>query len=448
MDDLLHRQIPHSTEAEQAVLGSMLIDARCVADVIGALRAEDFYSTVNRDIFETIFSMFNYSMAIDPVTVLDHMRAAAVYSDDSPGYIRDLMLITPTSANVMEYAVIVKDKALLRAIVDAGGDISSMAISGEGGAMNILEAAEKRIYALRQGRSREGLEPIGKVLVGVYEHISNAAKSGSGIPGLTTGLHDLDRSTMGLNKGDLILIASRPGMGKTSIALNIALHAAKASGKTVAVFSLEMSREQLAMRLLSSEAFIDGKKLQTGRIKPEEWRRLADAAASISSSSLLISDDASLTVADMNAQCRRVQNLGLVVVDYIQLMQSASGSRGYQGENRVQIVSEISRMMKIMAKELNVPLICLSQLSRANESRQNKRPLLSDLRESGAIEQDADIVMGLYRDDYYNKESEYPNIAECIILKNRRGETGTIELQWLPEFTNFSSIERHHTEEM
>ena len=446
MDDLLHRQIPHSTEAEQAVLGSMLIDARCVADVIGALRADDFYSTVNKDIFETIFSMFNFAMAIDPVTVLDQMRIGGVHNDDSPGYIRDLMLITPTAVNVMEYAAIVKDKSLLRAIADAGGDISSMAISGEGGAMNILEAAEKRVYALRQGRSREGLEPVSKVLVGVYEQISTAARSGSGIPGLTTGLHDVDRSIMGLNKGDLVLIASRPGMGKTSIALNIALHAARTSGKTVAVFSLEMSREQLAMRLLSSESFIDGKKLQTGRIKPDEWRRLAEAASSISSSDMLINDDASLTVADMNAQCRRITSLGLVVVDYLQLMQSASGARGNQGENRVQIVSEISRMMKIMAKELNVPLICLSQLSRANESRQNKRPLLSDLRESGAIEQDADIVMGLYRDDYYNKESETPNLAELIILKNRRGETGTVELQWLPEFTNFSSLERHHAD--
>ena len=447
MDDLLSRQIPHSLEAEQAVLGSMLIDSRCVGNVIGAIKAEDFYSTVNRDIFETIFSMFSYALPIDPVTVLDKMRKDGVWNDDSPGYIRDLMLITPTAANVMEYASIVRDKALLRALVDAGGDISGMAISGEGGAMSILEAAEKRIYALRQGRSREGLEPIAKVLIGVYEQISNAAKLGSGIPGVATGLHDIDRITMGLNKADLILIASRPGMGKTSIALNIALNVAKSSGKSVTVFSLEMSREQLAMRLLASEGFIDGKKLQTGRINQDEWRRLADAAASISAADLLINDDASLTVADMNAQCRRLSNLGLVVVDYIQLMQSASGSRGNYGENRVQIVSEISRMMKIMAKELGVPVICLSQLSRASEGRQNKRPLLSDLRESGAIEQDADVVIGLYRDDYYNKESETPNIAECIVLKNRRGETGTIELQWIPEYTTFSSIERRYSEE-
>ncbi|MCL2200442.1 MAG: replicative DNA helicase [Oscillospiraceae bacterium] len=447
MDDLLHRQIPHSTEAEHAVLGSMLIDGRCVSDVIGVLKADDFYSRNNRDIFQTMFTMFNFSMPIDPVTVLDKMKEDALYNDDSPGYLRDLMLITPTASNVMEYAAIVKDKALLRSIADAGGDISEMAISGEGGASNILEAAEKRIYALRQDKSRDGLEPVSKVLVSLYEEIRQAAKSGSGIPGLTTGLHDLDKQIMGLNKGDLVLIASRPGMGKTSIALNIALHAAKSSGKSVAVFSLEMSSEQLAMRLLASEAFIDSKKLQTGRIKPEEWRKLSAAAKSISEADLLINDNASLSVADMNAQCRRVPNLGLVVVDYLQLMQSASGGKG-GSDNRVQVVSEISRMMKIMAKELNVPLICLSQLSRANESRQNKRPLLSDLRESGAIEQDADIVMALYRDDYYDKETEAQNIAECIVLKNRRGETGTIELQWLAQYTNFSSLERHHTDDI
>ena len=444
MDELLSRQIPHSLEAEQAVIGSMIIDSRCVGDVIGALRAEEFYSSVNRDIFQTLFTMFSYALPIDPVTVLDKMREDGVWNDGSPGYIRDLMLITPTAANVMEYASIVRDKALLRALVDAGADISGMAISGEGGAMNILEASEKRIYALRQGRSREGLEPIAKVLVGVYEKISKAAKQGGGIQGMATGLHDLDRMIMGLNRSDLILVASRPGMGKTSIALNIALHTAKTSGKSVAVFSLEMSREQLAMRLLSSEGFIDGKRLHTGMIKQDEWRRLADAAASVSAADMLINDDASLTVADMNAQCRRLPNLGLIVVDYIQLMQSATGARGYLGENRVQIVSEISRMMKIMAKELNVPVMALSQLSRASEGRQNKRPLLSDLRESGAIEQDADIVLGLYRDDYYNRESESPNIAECIVLKNRRGETGVVELQWTPEYTTFSSLERHH----
>jgi replicative DNA helicase len=344
----------------------------------------------------------------------------------------------------MDYAWIVRDKSLLRSIADVGRDISEMAVSGEGGAANILEAAEKRVYSLRKGKDREGLESIGKILVDVYDLISLASQSGSGISGLSTGLIDLDHMIMGLNNSDLILIASRPGMGKTSIALNIAMNTAKTSGKSVAVFSLEMSREQLAMRLLSAECLIDGKKLQTGMLKNDDWRRLKDAASSISGANLLINDDPSLTVADMNAQCRRLNDLGLVVIDYLQLMQSASNLRGYQQENRVQAVSEISRTMKIMAKELNVPVICLSQLSRSNESRQNKRPLLSDLRDSGAIEQDADVVIGLYRDDYYNRESENPNIAECIVLKNRRGETGVFELQWMPEYTTFASLEKRY----
>ena len=445
MDDLLHRQIPHSIEAEQSVIGAMLIDSRCVGDVIGILKADDFYSTVNRNIFETMFSMFSFAKPIDPVTVIERMREDGLWTDDTPGYIRDLMFITPTAANAVEYAWIVKDKALLRGIADAGGSISEMAISGETGAMSILEAAEKKVYALRQDRSRASLEDISKILIDVYKYIRDAAKADIGIPGLSTGFNDLDKIMMGLNDSDLILIASRPGMGKTSIALNIALHVAKKSDKSVAVFSLEMSREQLAMRLLSSAALIDGKKLQTGRLNEDEWRRLADAAKLISDAKLLINDDASLTVTEMNAQCRRLTDLGLVVIDYLQLMSAATNERAYRGENRVQIVTEISRTMKVMAKELNVPIICLSQLNRESEKRaSNKRPLLSDLRESGSIEQDADIVIGLYRDDYYDKESEMPNIAECIVLKNRRGEMGTVEMRWDPEYTNFSSLDKRY----
>jgi len=447
MDELLGRQVPNSIEAEQAVLGSMLIDSRCVGDVLGVVKAEDFYSSTNREIFETIYSMFNYSMVIDPVTVLENMRLNGVGNERSSQYLLELMDITPTAANVLEYAAIIKDKALLRGIAEAGSEINGLAMEGLGTASDILEASEKKIYALRQGRNTTGLEPVSGVLRDVYEQLSAAAKSGSRIPGLTTGLPDLDNVTMGLNNSDFILIASRPGMGKTSIALNIALHVAKTTKKAVAIFSLEMSREQLALRLLSSESFIDNKKLQTGRLSNDEWRKIALAAASISETDLRINDNPMLSVADMNAQCRRIQNLGLVVIDYIQLMQSASGASGYTGENRTQVVSDISRMMKIMAKELNVPVICLSQLSRANEARTNKRPLLSDLRESGAIEQDADVVIGLYRDDYYNKDSEEPNVAECIILKNRRGETGTVKLQWLPEYTTYSSIDRVHSEE-
>ena len=448
MDDILSRQMPHSTEAEQSVLGSMLIDSRCVPDVVGAIKGDDFYSKVNKDIFETIYSMFNYSMVIDPVTVIEQMKVNGVYNEQtSSDYILELMNITPTAANVMEYVRLVKDKSLLRSIAEAGGDIYTMAQDGAGEAIDILEAAEKKVYALRQGRTNGGLEPVGKVLVNVYEQLSLAAKSSDSIPGLTTGLADLDRFILGLNKSDLILIASRPGMGKTSIALNIALHAAKTSGKAVAIFNLEMSREQLALRLLSGESFVDNKKLQTGRLTPEDWRKVAAAAASISSVNMLIDDNPSLSVADMNSQCRRIKDLGLVVIDYLQLMTSAGGSVSYANENRQQVVSDISRMLKIMAKELNVPVICLSQLSRANESRQNKRPMLSDLRESGAIEQDADIVLALYRDDYYNKETENPNVAECIVLKNRRGETGTVELQWIPEYTTYASIERRHTDD-
>ena len=447
MDELLTRQIPHSLEAERAVLGSILIDARCVPGIIGLLSPADFYSEFNKTIFGAVVSMFSYSMTIDPVTVLDYMKTTGVLTDSAPSYLLELMNLTPTAANVTEYATIVRDMSLLRAIADAGSSIVEMAVSGEGGADSVLEASEKSLYALRSGRAESGLEPVSKVLASVYSNIQQAAEDGSGLPGITTGLVDLDNAIMGLNKSDLIIIASRPGMGKTSIALNISLSAARASGKAVALFNLEMSREQLALRLLSSESKIDGKKLQTGRISAAEWPRLASAAASISASEILINDNPSLSVADMNAQCRRVKNLGLVIIDYLQLMQSASGSLKYHGENRTQVISDISRMLKIMAKELNVPVICMSQLSRANEGRTNKRPTLSDLRDSGSIEQDADIVLGLYRDDYYSDEIVEQNIAECIILKNRRGETSTIKLLWQPEITSYVTLEHHRDDE-
>ncbi|MBQ3404239.1 MAG: replicative DNA helicase [Oscillospiraceae bacterium] len=445
-DDILLRQMPHSAEAEQSVLGSILIDSRCMAEVVSVLRGEDFYLKANREIYEAMFSMFNFSRPIDPVTVLDTMRENGTYSRDSADYVMELMHITPTAANVMAYAAIVRDYSLLRALAETGSYLNELAMESAGNVMDILDLAEKRIYALRQGRSIGGLEPVSRIIVSVYEKLGEAAKNSNRLPGLSTGLPDLDNFILGLNKSDLILIAARPGMGKTSLALNIAMHAAKHSGKAVAIFSLEMSKEQLCMRLLSGESFIDNKQLQTGRLRDDKWQDLAQAAASISSSNLLIDDNPTLTVSDMNAQCRRVKDLGLVVIDYLQLMQSAGGT-SRANENRVQVVSDMSRMLKIMAKELNVPVICLSQLSRANEKREQKRPMLSDLRESGSIEQDADIVLGLYRDDYYNKSTDKPNVAECIVLKNRRGETGTIELRWIPEYTTFASVERRHEEE-
>ena len=445
-EELLLRQMPHSTEAEQSVLGSILIDARCMPEVIELLKPEDFYLRQNREIYETIYSMFNFSLTIDPITVLDRMKQNGVYDENtSRNYILQLMDITPTAAHVKEYAAIVKDKSLLRKIAETAGDITALIQEGTGTAQEVLEAAEQRIYAIRQGRAAQGLEHISSVILGVYERLNELAASDSAVPGLSTGLPDLDLAIAGLNKSDLLLVAARPGMGKTSFALNVLLHAGKFSGKSVVFFSLEMSREQLAMRLISNESFVELKKLITGKLNEDDWNKIAAASASLNQTQILIDDNPMLSVADMNAKCRRVDNLGLIVIDYLQLMTSAGGT-GRSGDNRQQVVSDISRALNIMAKELNVPVVCLSQLSRGPESRSDKRPMLSDLRESGAIEQDADIVMFLYRDDYYNEDSENHNLAECIVAKNRHGETRTVELQWLPEYTTFSSVERRHEE--
>jgi replicative DNA helicase len=447
MEELLSRQMPHSLEAEQSVLGSMLIDSRCIPDVIGILKPADFYLQQNREIFETIYTMFNFSQVIDPVTVLDQMKVRGVFSEESSvNYIMQLMDITPTAANVKQYAEIVRDKSLLRNLAQASADITETIYSGQGSAGDALELAEKKIYALRNDRSNQELEHISAILLDVYDRLSELAQSGSDIPGLSTGLRDLDKKISGLNKSDLLLIAARPGMGKSSIALNIALSVAKNTDKAVVMFNLEMSKLQLAMRLLSTESFVDNQKLLTGKLSDDEWNKLSIASSALSQTNIRIDDNPSITVAEMNAICRRVDNLGLVIIDYLQLMTSAGGNTSSAGANRVTIVGEISRALKIMAKELNVPVICLSQLSRANESRTDKRPILSDLRESGSIEQDADSVMFIYRDDYYHENSEEKNIAEIIVAKNRHGETGTVKLQWLPQYTTFSDMEWRHTE--
>ncbi|MGM9598737.1 MAG: replicative DNA helicase [Faecousia sp.] len=448
MDELLGRQAPHSLEAEQSVLGSLLIDSRCVNDVIGMVRPEDFYLKTNREIYETIYEMFSYSQVIDPVTVLDKMRERGVYDEQSSTkYIMQLMEITPTAANVKQYAQIVHDKALLRNLSDAASEIVDTVYEGVGSAQDILEAAEKKIYALRRGNTNESLEHVGTILLKVFDRLTELSESGSDISGISCGLRDLDKFISGLNKSDLMLLAARPGMGKTSMALNIALNVAKKyPKKTVAFFSLEMSKQQLVTRLISNESFVDNKKLVTGQLSVDEWGKIGIASAALSATDLRVDDNPSVTVAEINAKCRRVDDLALVIIDYLQLMTSSGSGKSYSGENRQQVVSDISRSLKIMAKELNVPVICLSQLSRANESRQDKRPMLSDLRESGAIEQDADEVLFLYREDYYNKDTEKQNIAECIVAKNRHGETGTVELQWLPQFTTFADREWRHDE--
>ena len=444
MDELLGRKTPHSAPAEQAVIGSMLIDSRCIPEVLERLKPDDFYIQLNRDIYETIYSMFSYSMVIDPVTVLGQMKVRGVHTDNCEEYLAEVMRITPTAANALEYAAIVKDRALLRRLGEAADEINAMVYEGSGEAETMLEAAERKIYALRQGRNVGGLIPISSVVQNVFDEMNEAASSGNAIPGLPTGFPDLDRVILGLNNSELILVAGRPGMGKTSIALNMALHVGLNLNKAVAIFSLEMSREQLATRLLSRASLVPLQALLTGQLSEQQWRAVTDSAQSLSMTNILIDDNPTLTVSDMNAQCRRVPDLGLVVIDYLQLMQSAGSGHSWSNESRTQAVSDISRMLKIMAKELNVPVVTASQLSRANESRQDKRPMLSDLRESGSIEQDADVVIGLYRDGYYNKESQSPNIAEAIILKNRKGQTGTIELNWSGEYTSFTSLDRRH----
>ena len=445
-EELLQRQLPHSLEAEQAVLGSMLIDSRSVAEVIGIVRPDDFFLQQNKEIYETIYSMFNFSETIDPVTVLEKMKVQGLATDKTPEYLMQLMEITPTAANVGQYARIVRDRAMLRNLATAAGEIRETVLAGVGTPEEILESAEKKIYALRNGNAGETLQHIGVVMVGVFDRLDELSRSGNAFPGLSTGLHDLDKKINGLNKSDLLLIAARPGMGKTSLALNIALSVAKESAKTVAFFSLEMSREQLAMRLLSNESFVDNQKLLTGQLSEEDWTKIAIASSALSQTDIRVDDNPSISVAEMNAKCRRLPNLGLVLIDYLQLMTSAGNGQTSNNANRVQVVSDISRALKIMAKELNVPVICLSQLSRANESRTDKRPMLSDLRESGAIEQDADEVLFIYRDDYYHPDTPEKNVAEVIVAKNRHGETGTVKLQWLPQFTTFADREWKHSE--
>ena len=445
MDELLGNRVPQSPQAEQAVLGSILTDPDCVPDVLRQVRAEYFYSPVNRDIFETVLYMFNFGRTIDLVTVAEQMLERGVLRDENTGnYLVELRRTTPTSANVGEYIAILRDKALQRELGRVGGEITKMVSEGLGSADEMLETAEREVYALRSDRSIGGLKPVSEIMQTVYTELNRLSEEGGVLPGIPTGLTDLDNRILGLNPGELVLVASRPGMGKTSIALNIALHAAKHTGKAVAVFSLEMSREQLVIRLLSGQSHVNSQKLLRGTLSTEDWRLVVSAAGIISTTRLMIDDNPSLSVADMNAECRRVRDLGLVVVDYLQLMQSAGGKKTSSGENRQNIVADISRAMKIMAKELGVPVLCLSQLSRAAEGRPNKRPMLSDLRESGAIEQDADVVIGLYREGYYNSECENPNSAEAIILKNRKGEVGTVELMWLPDFTSYVSVERRH----
>ena len=441
-DELLSRQAPYRVEAEQAVLGSMLIDPRCIPTVIEALKPDDFYMETDRLIYDTIHQMFLSGRPIDPITVLDEMKAQGYKEAARRELFLQIIETTPTSNNVSEYAAIVRSKSMLRELQKVSSEIIALTRSEEESADTVADLAEQKIYAVRQGREVQGFSSINEAIQEVYAHLDEMAANPGKLPGLPTGFSQLDQYIGGLSKSDLILLAARPGMGKTAIALNMAVNAAKRSGKTVVIFQLEMSREQLATRMLSSEALIDSKKLRMGTLDDTDWERMAGATESLQSMSILIDENSGITVPEMMAKCRRVgSKLGLIVIDYLQLMHTPK-----QMDNRVQEVAEISRSLKIMAKELNVPVLCCSQLSRGPESRQNKRPMLSDLRESGSIEQDADIVLFIYRDDYYNDQSENRNCAELIVAKNRHGETGTVELQWMGQFTSFAAQDSFRNE--
>ena len=451
MDELLIRQAPHSPEAEQAVLGSMLIDADCVKDVMDKLQPEDFYLRRNREIFETIYSMFVYSKPIDGVTVAGEMERAGLSTDDTRSYLVQLMEVTPTSANVMEYVRIVREKALLRAVAAAASDITAMVQEGAGEASKVLEAAEQKIYAIRRGRSAQNMVPISVVLQAVLERLGElTAAGGETMPGLTTGFSDVDRKINGLNKSDLLLLAGRPGMGKTSFALNIATRVAMQQKVPVAIFSLEMTKEQLTNRILSAEAGIDSQAFRTGALRSEDWEYLALATEKLHDAPINMDDTSGITITEKKAKIRRVNqdparpNVGLIVIDYLQLL-----TTGQRSENRVQEISSITRNLKIMAKEMNVPIIALSQLSRAVEKQGNNsshRPQLSDLRDSGSIEQDADCVLFLYRDSYYASQNPDgaevdADTAECIVAKNRHGETSTVPLGWDGAHTRFMDVD-------
>mgnify|MGYP000301323307 CR=1 FL=1 len=450
-EDLLLRQMPHSLEGEQAVLGSMLIDERCVKDVMDKLRPSDFYLRQNRDIFETIYSMFTYARPIDGITVCEEMRKNGTYDENTTrSYLAQLMEITPTSANVMEYVAIVHDKALLRGGAQAAAEITAMVQEGVGEPSDILEAAEQKVYAVRRGQSAQDMVPLRQVLPDVLDRLGEMSESENHLPGLSTGLSAVDQKITGLNKSDLILLAARPGMGKTSFALNIATRVAMQQKVPVAIFSLEMTKEQLTNRILSAEAGIDSQAFRTGALRSEDWEYLALATEKLHDAPIYMDDTSGITITEMKAKIRRVNqdptrpNVGLIVIDYLQLM-----TTGQRSENRVQEISSITRNLKIMAKEMNVPIIALSQLSRAVEKQGNNsshRPQLSDLRDSGSIEQDADCVLFLYRDSYYASQNPDgaevdADTAECIVAKNRHGETSTVPLGWDGAHTRFMDVD-------
>lgn len=438
----LKRVLPHSIEAEMSVIGSMIMDKEAITVASEIISGDDFYSKQYGVIFDAMVELNDASKPVDPVT----LQAKLIEKDVSPEvssleYLKEILDTVPSSANVKHYAQIVADKATARKLIRLNDEISNDCYAGKESLEDILEETEKKVFQIVQNRNVGDYVPIDRVVMNVMDKIESVYKAKGTVTGIATRFADLDYKTAGMQPSDLILIAARPSMGKTAFVLNMAEHMAFWDKKTVAIFSLEMSKEQLVNRLFSLESKVDAQKIRTGNLTDADWKALIETAGEIGQSHLIIDDTPSISISELRSKCRKYKlehGLDIVMIDYLQLM---SGS-GKSSESRQQEISEISRSLKALARELNVPVIALSQLSRAVESRPDKRPMLSDLRESGAIEQDADVVMFIYRDEYYNKDSDRKGIAEIILAKQRNGPIGTVELGWVPELTRFRDLER------
>lgn len=441
---LLKRVLPHSIEAEQSVIGAMLMDREAIISASEIIMAQDFYQHQYGIMFEAMVELFNEGSPVDLVTLQNRLKEKDVPPEvSSLEFVRDILTTVPTSANVKSYANIVKEKAVLRRLIRTNEEIANSCYAGKDKLEDILADTEKKIFNLLQDKGSGEFVPIKQVALNVLEKIEAASKSQGTVTGIPTGFTDLDYKTSGMQPSDFVLIAARPSMGKTAFVLNLVDHVSVRNGYPSMIFSLEMSKEQLVNRMLAMESNVDSQKLRTGSLTDADWDAVVEGIGTIGNSKMIIDDTPGISITELRSKCRKMKleyGLSMVIIDYLQLM-SGSGSRN--GENRQQEISEISRSLKALAREMNCPVIALSQLSRACETRQDHRPMLSDLRESGAIEQDADVVMFLYRDDYYNKDTDRPNIAEVIIAKQRNGPIGTIELLWRPEFTKFVNLVQH-----
>ena len=438
------KSYPQSIEAEKSVLGSMMIDKNVIVQAAEALSADDFYRDTHKYIFKSIVEMYQRDEPIDEITLLEYLKSTdRLEKAGGISYITEIGSAILTTANVKSYIKIVEDKATLRKLIDSSTKIIESCYNNQDDVEKVIDTAEKKIFDLAEKKNSSDFEPLSNILERGFEQIEALFNNKGEVTGVGSGFKDLDELTSGFQKGDMVLIAARPSMGKTTFALNIAEHAALRQGKSVVVFSLEMSKEQLAYKLLCSEANVDMLKLRTGDLEDTDWENIARASGPLSSAKIYIDDTAGVSIMEMRSKCRRLKmeyGVDLILIDYLQLM-SGSGE-----ESRQQEVSEISRNIKAIAKEMQCPVIALSQLSRAPEQRADHRPMLSDLRESGSIEQDADLVMFLYRDEYYNKETEEKNVAECIIAKQRNGPVGTVKLAWIGQFSKFGNLEHNYRE--